>query len=109
VLAHDPATLIDVFKFRRFRLNLISFLRLPLGVSESDLRDVIKGCSISLYAGYVARAERAVMKTSARSGGIPQNLRQPSPEKPGGARKSCDTDDRERHKIAHQNVESRAF
>jgi hypothetical protein len=62
VIAHDPAPVYDVFKFRRFRLNLIGFLRLPLGVSETTLRDVIKGCSVNLLTTYVARAERAAAK-----------------------------------------------
>jgi hypothetical protein len=61
VLTQYPAPLYDVFKFRRFRLNLISFLRLPLGVNENYLREVIKACSVHLHAGYVARAERATM------------------------------------------------
>jgi hypothetical protein len=59
VLTHDPAPDYDVFKFRRFRLNLITFLKLPLGISESSLRDAIKGCSVNLLEVYVARAERA--------------------------------------------------
>jgi hypothetical protein len=49
----------DVFKFRRFRLNVIGFLKLPLGVSETDLREVIKESSIHLLVNYMARAERA--------------------------------------------------
>lgn len=61
MLTHSPAPLYDVFKFRRFRLNLISFLRLPLSVNENDLREVIKECSVNLHAGYVARAERAIL------------------------------------------------
>ena len=58
MLSHDPTQDYTVFKFRRFRLNLIGFLRLPLGVSENALRDVIKGCSANLLANYMARAER---------------------------------------------------
>jgi hypothetical protein len=61
VLRHDPNY--DVFKFRRFRLNLIGFLKLPLGVSESALRDVIKQCSVNLLANYEARAERVRSKS----------------------------------------------
>jgi hypothetical protein len=59
VITHDPVPIYDVFKFRRFRLNLIGFLRLPLGVREDVLRDVIKGCSVNLLANYLARAERS--------------------------------------------------
>lgn len=65
VLSHDPTQVYDVFKFRRFRLNIIGFLKLPLGVSEKALRDVIKGCSVNLLANYVARAERAITKSGA--------------------------------------------
>jgi hypothetical protein len=65
VLAHESAPIYDVFKFRRFRLNVIGFLRLPLGVSESTLRDVIKGSSVNLFAQYMARAERAAAKSAA--------------------------------------------
>jgi hypothetical protein len=61
MLKHDPNY--DVFKFRRFRLNLIGFLKLPLGVSESALRDVIKQCSVNLLANYEARAERVRSKS----------------------------------------------
>jgi hypothetical protein len=65
VLSHDSTQVYDVFKFRRFRLNVIGFLKLPLGVSEKALRDVIKGCSANLLANYVARAEYAVTKSGA--------------------------------------------
>jgi hypothetical protein len=102
VLAHHQPQTYDVFKFRRFRLNLISFLRLPLGVSENELRNVIKGCSASLHAGYVARAERANTEANTFSGGASQYLRQPSFEKLG------DTDDTARHDMRHQNFESRS-
>jgi hypothetical protein len=47
----------DVFKFRQFRLNVIGFLRLPLDISESELRGVIKLRSENLLAGYLLRAE----------------------------------------------------
>jgi hypothetical protein len=62
VITHDPTLVYDVFKFRRFRLNLIGFLKLPLGISEDALRDVIKGCSVNLLANYLARAERVIAK-----------------------------------------------
>ncbi len=58
VIRPDPTPVYDVFKFRRFRLNLIGFLKLPLGVSEEVLRDVIKECSVNLLKSYLARAER---------------------------------------------------
>jgi hypothetical protein len=62
VITHDPMPVYDVFKFRRFRLNLIGFLKLPLGISEDVLRNVIKGCSVNLLANYLARAERVISK-----------------------------------------------
>jgi hypothetical protein len=65
VLAHDSAPVYDLFKFRRFRLNVIGFLRLPLGINESTLRDVIKGCSVNLLAHYMARAERVAAQAFA--------------------------------------------
>lgn len=45
----------DVFKFRRFRLNLIGFLKLPLDVSEDVLRDIVQGWSANLLLCYLAR------------------------------------------------------
>jgi hypothetical protein len=58
VIAHDPMPVYDVFKFRRFRLNLIGFLKLPLDIREDALRNAIKGCSVNLLATYLTRAER---------------------------------------------------
>lgn len=62
MITRDPMPVYDVFKFRRFRLNLIGFLKLPLGTSEDVLRNVIKGCSVHLLANYLARAERVISK-----------------------------------------------
>lgn len=56
----DSITAYDLFKFRRFRLNVIGFLKLPLGINEHALRLAIKGCSASLLSSYDARADRAV-------------------------------------------------
>ena len=55
----DRAQVYDLFAFRRFRLNVIGFLRLPLDVSEAALRDVLRQCSSNLFASYLARSERA--------------------------------------------------
>lgn len=49
----------DVFKFRRFRFNLIQFLRLPLDISERDLRQAVSECSANVFEGYLMRAKRA--------------------------------------------------
>ena len=73
--SHTPSPSYDVFKFRRFRFNLIRFLRLPMDIRESDLREAVMECSVNVFAGYVARAERAV----AESGGpVEVTLRQPA-------------------------------
>ncbi len=55
----DRVQMYDVFAFRQFRFNVIRFLRLPLDVSEAALRDVLRQCSSNLFAGYLARLERA--------------------------------------------------
>jgi hypothetical protein len=65
VLSQIPPLSYDVFKFRRFRFNLVRFLRLPVDIGEKDLRDAIMQCSVNVFADYVARARRAV----AESGG----------------------------------------
>jgi hypothetical protein len=66
---HDAAEVYDVFKFRRFRLNVIGFLKLPLSVGESALREVIKESSTHLFVNYMSRAERAGAGYLARTGG----------------------------------------
>ena len=48
----------DVLEFSQFRLKLIGFLRLPLNVSETALRDVIRRASRRVFEIYSARAER---------------------------------------------------
>ncbi len=62
---NDTEPSYDVFKFRRFRLNLIRFLRLPLGIKESALREVLRGRSQHLLASYEARAEMATSEVAA--------------------------------------------
>jgi hypothetical protein len=56
---YDPEELRKVAEFTQFRLNLISFLRLPLNVSESALCEILTKCSEGLHASYLARAKRA--------------------------------------------------
>ena len=58
--SQTPSPSYDVFQFRRFRFNLVRFLRLPVDISEKDLRDAVLECSVNVFAGYVERAERAV-------------------------------------------------
>jgi hypothetical protein len=65
VRSQPPSLGYDMFKFRRFRFNLIRFLRLPLDISETDLRNAIMRCSVNVFADYVIRAKRA----GAESGG----------------------------------------
>jgi hypothetical protein len=55
-----PSPSYDVFKFRRFRFNLICLLRLPLDISERDLREAVLDCSVNVFADYVIRARRAI-------------------------------------------------
>jgi hypothetical protein len=43
-------------------------LRLPLGVSENELREVLKECSSNLHAGYLKRAERSAIEWPVRCG-----------------------------------------
>jgi hypothetical protein len=59
VIAHDPGVVYDLFKFRRLRLNILWFLRLPLDISEVALLQAMKACSRSLFAHYIHRAECA--------------------------------------------------
>jgi hypothetical protein len=47
----------DLFKFRRFRLNVLGFLRLPLDTSEAALRQAIEASSSAFLADYLWRAE----------------------------------------------------
>ena len=60
MLTQDSIAAYDVFKFRRFRLNVIGFLKLPLSINENALRHAIKDCSVSLLSSYDARAGLAV-------------------------------------------------
>ena len=46
-----------VLEFSQFRLKLIEFLKLPLNISETALREMIKGISPNIYRNYLTRAE----------------------------------------------------
>jgi hypothetical protein len=72
VLTRDRWPVYDIFKFRQFRLNVIGFLRLPLDISESELREVIKLRSENLLASYLLRAERSRVRTAPLE--IPQDI-----------------------------------
>jgi hypothetical protein len=58
VLEHSSDQIHEVLEFSQFRLKLIEFLKLPLNVSETALREVIKGSSPSVYRNYLMRAKR---------------------------------------------------
>jgi len=47
-----------VLEFSQFRLKLIEFLKLPTNVSETALREMIKGISPNVYRNYLTRVER---------------------------------------------------
>ena len=59
VIAHDPWVVYDLFKFRRLRLNIIGFLRLPFDITEPALLENMRASSSSLIAHYLSRAECA--------------------------------------------------
>jgi hypothetical protein len=58
-LRRDPDPFDELLVFRRFRMNVIQFLRLRLDVGEQALCEAIKSASPSLLAGYERRAARA--------------------------------------------------
>jgi len=57
MLDHDSDQIHRVLEFSQFRLKLIEFLKLPLNVSETALREMIKGISPNVYRNYLTRAE----------------------------------------------------
>ena len=56
----------DVAEFKQFRLKLIGFLRLPLSVGETQLRETLRDSSENVLANYLRRAERAHQTVSRR-------------------------------------------
>jgi hypothetical protein len=54
----DPDEVNRRLMFRRFRLQIIDFLRLPADVSESTLRSAIEAASPNLLVIYDERAAR---------------------------------------------------
>ena len=60
----------QILVFRRFRLNVIRFLRLSLDVNERALRDAIRTASPILLATYEGRAARAQSLMRATQGPI---------------------------------------
>lgn len=51
----------ELLAFRQFRRNILGFLRLPLDVSESALRDALNTISPTLLASYKQRAAQATL------------------------------------------------
>ncbi len=47
-----------VLRFKRFRIQLIAFLRLPLDVSETTLRVALRKASQRVFEIYLDRADR---------------------------------------------------
>ena len=72
MLDHYSDQIHRVLEFSQFRLKLIEFLKLPLNVSETALREMIKGISPNVYRNYLMRAER-------REGSLGATARLPSP------------------------------
>ena len=59
-LVPEPSTnqIREVLKFSQFRFKLIEFLKLPLGIGEPALREVLERTSCGVCRNYLARAER---------------------------------------------------
>jgi hypothetical protein len=70
VSASDPTIIDDLFKFRRFRLNVLSFLRLPLDTHEEALRRAMGTSSARLLTDYLRRAEQVRQSVVARVDGL---------------------------------------
>jgi hypothetical protein len=58
-VAGDDDAFDGLVRFRRFRLNVIEFLKLPCDISEEALRDVLKRSNATLLRTYQDRAEQA--------------------------------------------------
>jgi len=47
----------DAVEFKQFRLKLLGFLRLPVAVSETQLRDALRSISENVLVTYLKRAK----------------------------------------------------
>ena len=45
----------EVAELKQFRRKLIGFLRLPLSISEAQLREELRNCSGGVFASYMRR------------------------------------------------------
>lgn len=59
-LVQKPSTnqIREALKFSQFRFKLIEFLKLPLDIGETALREVLERTSCGVCRNYLARAER---------------------------------------------------
>jgi hypothetical protein len=48
----------EALMFSQFRFKLIEFLKLPLDIGETALREVLERISCGVFRNYLARAER---------------------------------------------------
>jgi hypothetical protein len=48
----------EALKFSQFRFKLIEFLKIPPGISERALREVLERTSSNVHKNYLARAQR---------------------------------------------------
>ncbi len=53
-----PEAIDDPSRFRRFRLHVIEFLKLPHDIGEDALLDVLKRANTALFRAYQALAGR---------------------------------------------------
>jgi hypothetical protein len=65
----------DILAFRQFRCSVLRFLRLPLDVGESELRDALNAISPNLLAVYKQRSTQATLTWASRCRTDLQSLR----------------------------------
>jgi hypothetical protein len=54
----DTNQIREALSFSQFRFKLIAFLKLPLNIGETALREVLERTSRGVFRNYLARAER---------------------------------------------------
>ena len=54
----SPNQIREALKFSQFRFKLIEFLKMPPGISERALREVLERTNPNVHRNYLARAER---------------------------------------------------
>jgi len=58
VLGPNQNQIREALKFSQFRFKLIEFLKIPPGISERALREVLERTSSNVHKNYLARAQR---------------------------------------------------